>query len=414
MDHSRPDQNAEKGTPLDLRRLATVLAAGFFSTTLAQPEVIELPLQGLLKEVLHLSVTQMSLFFSIGALAWYCKPFVGIIADSYPLLGTHRLGYIVLGAVIAAACWLAAGVAPLRYTFLLGIVLMINAGLVIASTAVGGLLVEVSRRYDASARLVPMRSVVTRACLLVGGPLGGFLATFAFGLSTTICAVVALLVVPIAMIWLHERAAPKDSLLAWQNAKLQIRGLLHSRSVWGFAALAFLVLGVPDFHDRPLYYYRIDVLHFSPNLIGWLKAAAAAAGFAAAFIYYRGRPRCSLEWLIVPSLLLNAAGALAYLLYASPVSAVFIDVADGFLATILGLVLMEIAVKSSPSGSEAFTLSLLLSVFNLADAVSDYFGALLYDSYTASFFFHLVWINAAGTAATALIVPSLMRWIGSK
>ena len=153
MDHSRPDQNAEKGTPPDLRRLATVLAAGFFSTTLAQPEVIELPLQGLLKEVLHLSVTQMSLFFSIGALAWYCKPFVGIIADSYPLLGTHRLGYIVLGAVIAAACWLAAGVAPLRYTFLLGIVLMINAGLVIASTAVGGLLVEVSRRYDASAQL---------------------------------------------------------------------------------------------------------------------------------------------------------------------------------------------------------------------------------------------------------------------
>jgi 6-phosphogluconate dehydrogenase len=75
---------------------------------------------------------------------------------------------------------------------------------------------------------------------------------------------------------------------------------------------------------------------------------------------------------------------------------------------------MEIAVKSLPSGSEAFTLSLLLSVFNLADAVSDYFGALLYDSYTASFFFHLVWINAAGTAATALIVPSLMRWIGSK
>ena len=141
---------------------------------------------------------------------------------------------------IAAACWLAAGVAPLRYTFLLGIVLMINAGLVIASTAVGGLLVEVSRRYDASARLVPMRSVVTRACLLVGGPLGGFLATFAFGLSTTICAVIALLVVPIAMIWLHERAAPKDSLLAWQNAKRQIRGLLRSRSVWGFAALAFL------------------------------------------------------------------------------------------------------------------------------------------------------------------------------
>ena len=55
MEHSCPDQNAEKGTPLDLRRLATVLAAGFFSTTLAQPEVIELPLQGLLKEVLHLS-----------------------------------------------------------------------------------------------------------------------------------------------------------------------------------------------------------------------------------------------------------------------------------------------------------------------------------------------------------------------
>ena len=108
---------------------------------------------------------------------------------------------------------------------------------VIASTAVGGLLVEVSRRYDASARLVPMRSVVTRACLLVGGPLGGFLATFAFGLSTTICAVVVFLVVPIAMIWLHERAAPKVSVAGMAKCEAPDQEFLHSRSASSITAM---------------------------------------------------------------------------------------------------------------------------------------------------------------------------------
>jgi len=53
---------------MDLRRWVVILATGFVSTSLAQPEVIDLPLQGLLKNQLHVSAPSMSLFFSVGAL----------------------------------------------------------------------------------------------------------------------------------------------------------------------------------------------------------------------------------------------------------------------------------------------------------------------------------------------------------
>ena len=52
-----------------------------FATTLAQPAVIKLPLQNLLKTDLHVAPEGMAFFFAVAALAWYFKPLAGIQRD---------------------------------------------------------------------------------------------------------------------------------------------------------------------------------------------------------------------------------------------------------------------------------------------------------------------------------------------
>ena len=69
-----------------LRLSMLIIAAGTISTSLAQPDLLDLPIRRLLKEELGVSQSQMAMLFGIGALAWYVKPIAGLLVDSIALL----------------------------------------------------------------------------------------------------------------------------------------------------------------------------------------------------------------------------------------------------------------------------------------------------------------------------------------
>ena len=55
-----------------------IIAAGIISTSLAQLDLLDLPIRHLLKDELRVSESQMAMLFGIGALAWYVKPLAGL------------------------------------------------------------------------------------------------------------------------------------------------------------------------------------------------------------------------------------------------------------------------------------------------------------------------------------------------
>ena len=73
-----------------LRLSMLVIAAGTISTSLAQPDLLDLPIRRLLKDELRVSESQMAMLFGIGGLAWYLKPLAGLLVDNVALFGTHR------------------------------------------------------------------------------------------------------------------------------------------------------------------------------------------------------------------------------------------------------------------------------------------------------------------------------------
>ena len=69
----------------DLTYAALVIIAGVLATTLAQTQVLaRLPLQNLLKNELHVDRTANAAFFFWAGLAWYLKPFAGVLTDALP------------------------------------------------------------------------------------------------------------------------------------------------------------------------------------------------------------------------------------------------------------------------------------------------------------------------------------------
>ena len=402
-----PEADAKAAGQPELVRWAFLIGAGVFASTLSQPGVLKLPLQNLLKTDLQVSREAMAAFFAGGALAWYFKPLAGILSDSFPLFGTRRRHYLLFSASAAAALWLLVGVVPRTYGSVLVAVIAMNAMLVVGSTVVGGLLVEVGQRYGATGRLTSARYFVMNMCLLLAGPLGGFLAARSFGLSTAVAALIAFSVVPVAYLMLREPATAQRSTTAWVNAGAQLKTLARSGTLWSAAGLLFLVYISPGF-GTPLYYYQTDTLKFSQQFIGNLGFINGGLGLLGAVIYGVLCQRLSLRPLLALGIVCSVFSTLFYLLYGSPTAAMFIEGGAGIFATLAELPLMDLAARATPRGSEGLGFAVMMSVRNGSQALSDIIGSMLVDQYHVSFSY-LVWLNAGTTALVLLVIPFLPR-----
>ena len=388
-----------------LTRWVVLIGAATFATTMSQTGILRLPFQNLLKSELNVSREAMASFFALTALAWYFKPLAGILTDSVPLLGTRRRHYLIFSAFCAAAFYLLSGIASHKYIGLMVVLVAANAMLVIGSTVAGALTVEAGQRYGATGRLTSALYVVANGCVLLGGPLGGFLAARAFGFTAATCALISLSIVPFAWWFVREPTARQKSNETWTKAKAQFSWLIRSRTMWTAAALLFLVYIAPGF-ATPLYYLQTDTLKLSQQFIGTLILLGGLFGIAGSFLYAFLCPKFPLRVLLYLSVAASALGSLGYLFYRSAMAASIVESENGLIAAFVTLAMMDLAARATPRGSEALGFALMMSVLNVAQSLSDIFGSWLMDQHHVSFF-KLVWLNAGTTAFVLFVIPLL-------
>jgi predicted MFS family arabinose efflux permease len=405
-----PDvSDATRAPPVaeSLRARVVVIAMGLFVTGLGWPNLIgRLPFGLFLKNELHLPAQSVAAFWAVGSVAWYLKPLVGLMCDAHPLLGTRRRAYLVLGTVSSMAMWLAFLVVPRTYAVWMVVMVALNLGLVLVSTTVGGMLVETGQRYGATGRLSSLREGLVGAMQLAAGPLGGWLASHAFGWTVGAGTCVVLSFLPAVLLGVREPRLARPDHASWVRARAQVRSILRSRAMWATSALIFLVYLAPGF-QTPLLYYQQDVLKFRPQLMGVLDAVAGASALVGAAIYGVVCRRLPLRQSLVGGILLNAGSTLLYLAYKSPTSAFVVNGVGGALSMLGVLPLFDLAARATPRGSESFGYSLVMSVQNISIfAVSEVLGSYLYGHlhWTLQ---SLVWINSLSTLAVLAFVAFL-------
>jgi Major Facilitator Superfamily len=402
-----------KNADRTLKYAAIVIVAGVFATTLAQTQVLaRLPLQNLLKNELHLDRTANAAFFFWAGLAWYLKPLAGILTDAFPLFGSRRKSYILISASLAAVSWLVLAATPHDYRKLLLVVIVINAFMVVASTAVGGYMVETAQANSGSGRLTAIRQFVQQACQIVNGPVAGYLAGTAFAWTAAACGGVMFLLVPVAALFLREQRQRSDSRQVLADARSQLVNIAGARTMWGAAGLMALFYIAPGFATA-LFYKQQNELHFTTQMQGFLQLVAGVCGVAAAVGYGFACRRFNLRTLLIWSMVLATAANLGYLFYSSIGRAQAIEGLNGFGYTLAELALMDLAVRSTPAGSEGLGFSLMVSVRNLALFGTDWFGSELLDQYHFSFN-SLVIANSVTTLIAVPLVFLLSRLIVSR
>jgi MFS family permease len=389
-----------------------LVAAGAFATTIAQVKLVgRLPLQTLLKNHYNFNATQIATFMGIAVFAWNLKPLAGILTDAFPLFRTRRRHYMMLAAGAAGLCWLVMGLVFKTYPVLLGAAVALNVFMVIASTVMGGLMVEAGQRYNAAGRISSLRQAVQSVGSLINGVLGGFLATIAFGWTAGVGAFLLFLLVPLTFRYLHEKPLAERDTHVLVNAWAQLKTIARARTLWAAAVVVFLFYMAPGF-NTPLYFLQTDQLGFSTKYIGLIETVAGGFGILSALLYGVLCKKLNLRSMLTIGIATSAAWTMMYVFYGRT-NAMAIDAISMLVGVIAEVAMMDLAVRATPKGCEALGFSLMMSVRNFALTVNDILGSWLIDHHHWTFK-KLVGVNAGTTALVLVLIPLLPRVLMSR
>ena len=391
-----------------LRWSMVLVGWGVFVSTISQTGnsvLAELPLRHLLQD--KIGPVAMASFFATAMIPWYCKPIAGLFSDAYPLFGTRRKSYLILGALTGGTMWVILGLVPHTLRAMLGVAIAVNVGLVIISSAIAGVLVEDGQVLGATGRLTAARIVVMSSCSIFGGLLGGVLATQAFGITAGINAALILSLVPLVVFGVKEprTAIPNTSPLL--HGWVQIKRLIRSGTMWAAAGMLFLIIVSPGF-STPLYDHLTHDLNFSLKFYGVLSSIYGAAGVTASFAYGFVCRRLKLRAMLVLALSCAAAGVLPFLVLRSRLTAEIAFATWGFGSFMAQLAALDLAARAAPRGVEAMGYALMVSAWNIGLNLSDVFGSMLWVRFDHHFSW-LVFINAGTTLLAIVAVPFLPR-----
>ena len=384
---------------------AIVIVIGVLGTTLAQPQVLgRIPIQNLLKNELHVDRAANAAFFFWMGLAWYFKPFFGIVTDAFPLFGNRRKSYMIIGATLATICWAALYFTPHQYNKLLWTCIAINLFMMATSTVVGGYMVETAQAVSGSGRLTSVRNFVEQFCYIITGPTAGFLASIAFGWTSIACGGAMFLVVPGAVWFLYEQRKKVETKELLDQAGKQLVKIANAKTMWaaaGFMALFYCAPGI----STAIFYKQQNDLHLDTQGQGTLVFLSGVFGVLAATLYgaYASR-RFTLRTLLLWCIALGTAANLGYLFYTSVGNARLIESFNGFGYTLAEVAMMDLAVRATPSGSEGLGFSLMMSVRNFTLFGSDWFGSKLLDAYHL----HFNTLVIANAATSVIAVPLVL------
>src|SRR3984893_16935685 len=371
--------------------------------------LIAQPLNYYLKQTFGWSPVQVTAYLTILNLPWIIKPVYGLVSDFVPLFGYRRKTYLVTAnaAATVAYCWVTQITTPSQLIFAL---LLTAFAMAISSTLCGAILVENGQRLPASDAFVNQQWLWFYIAALVSGFLGGQLVERLAPGDALHAAAAILAVAPLAVVFTSWFliSEPKTR-IELSEMKKTLAGLLAAftlRDLWLVGLFLFLYY-LSSGLGTPLFYPMTDYLKFSQEYIRLLGSISSAGWVAGALLYRRFLKGITARALLNFSILISTLTTAAFLLLLDETTAAVINFFSGVAWMIALVATLTLAADYCPQRAEGFAFAALMSITNLAAALSDNIGSFLYEHVFDHRLDPLIIVSAAFTALAFRFVPLL-------
>ncbi len=386
------------------------------------------------KETLAITPAEVARIAFWANLPWSMKMVAGVASDCYPILGSRRKPYLLFGATLSAAGYVALATVVETSSAYLAATVAIAVGFMVQDVVADALSVEIAISEEDRAQIQTLGRVAVLAGSISVGYLSGVLAG-ALGPRPVFALAMALpLLVAVAALFVRAAAGvvepPSDGPLGHGRARLvmgvglayaafgvalELLGVRYaqeivllvsagliglllrevgiSRAVLIAAGVIFLFRATPSV-GQGYSYWAIDGLGFDQQFLGILAQVSSVLSLAGLLVFRRAiteRPvSFTLFWVVL-------AGAALFLpniglfygvhtwLGMSARTFAFIDTTiSAPLAQLTMVPMLILIARTAPRGAEATMFAIMASLMNLALSASELFSRYLNTAYAVT------------------------------
>jgi Na+/melibiose symporter-like transporter len=360
----------------------------------------------MLKDNLHATATQVSVFRVLTAIPIYFAFIFGFVRDLWNPFGLRDRGYFIIFAPVVGAVFLWMALSRLSYQGLfIGMILVMLSSRFIAA-AYQGLLALVGQERLMSGRLSALWQIVSSLPVLAGAFASGWMAEHLRPSQTFLLLALLAMLVAVTGLW-KPAAVFKDTYERPQARGSDMIGdikrLLKHKAIYPAVLLIFLFQFAPG-ANTPLQYYLTNQLHASDAIYGDFQGIFAAAFIPVFFLYGWLCKRVSLGKLLFWGTIIAIPQMVPLAFIHSATGALWAAAAIGAMGGIVAAGIFDLAMRSCPPGMQG-TLMMLVEAGNLLSTRGgDLLGSWIYGTSPTHGFLYCV---IAITVVYALMLPVL-------
>ena len=377
---------------------------------LVAPEyLLDIPTSYMLKNHLHATAPQVSLFRLLTGIPMYVAFLPGLARDLWSPFRLRDRGFFLLFAPLTACVFVWMGLSPLSYSVLIVGMILVMLSFRFLLAAYQGLIALVGQELLMSGRLSTLSSMGYQIALILAAFASGIITENLSPRQTFLIMAVAAASLGLYGVWkpqfllghVYDRPQAQGS-----NLRGDVRRLLKHRAIYPAVLISFLWWFNPGL-NTPVQFYLTNQLHASDDVYSFFLGIFAVS-FIPTYLLYgflctRIPPSKLLWWgtiVAVPQMV-----PLAFVHSAN--LALALAVPMGLMGGIATAAYFDLAMRSCPPGLQGTLMMLVLGGNMLAARGGDLLGAKIYAGFPTQGFLYCV---IATTAVYALILPVIL-WI---
>ena len=361
----------------------------------------------MLKNQLHATASQVSLFRLLTAVPVYLSFVFGFARDLWNPLGRRDRGFFLLFAPATAVVFLWMALSHLSYAGLLIGMLLVMILFRFIAAAYQGLLALIGEERLMTGRLSALWNVIMSLPYVAGSFAGGWVAEHLPPNRTFLLVAAFALTILVQGLW-----KPK-SVFSHTYDRIQAKGtdfvgdvkrLAKHRAVYP-AVLIVLMFQFSPGSSTPLQFYLSDQLHASDAVYGYFTGIFIAAFIPVFLLYGFLCKRVALNKLLVWGTVIAVPQMVPLVFIHSGTGALWWAVPIGAMGALLGAAMYDLSMRSCPPGLQGTLMMLVDGANILAMRGGDLVGVKIYSSSPAHGFLYCV---IATSALYALILPVIL------
>lgn len=374
---------------------------------LAPEYLLDIPTTYMLKNHLHATAPEVSMFRLLTGIPLYVAFLFGLVRDLWNPFGWRDRGYFLLFAPITAGVFIWMALSPLSYNMLFVGMTLAMATFRFILAAYQGLIALIGQETLMSGRLSTLSSAFYQISVIAAAVISGAISEN-FSPSQTFFLMAALVLLVCAFgLWKPRSVfghAYDQPLARGTNFLGDVKRLAKHRAIYPAVLITFLWWFNPGLYT-PVQFFLTDKLHAADDAYSNFIGAFAISFIPTYLLYGYLCTKMPLNKLIWWSTIVAVPQMIPLVFVHSANQSLILAVPMGLMGGMATAAYFDLAMRACPPGLQGTLMMLVTAGMMLAMRGSDLLGARLYASSPERGFLYCVIATTIVYASILLVIP---------